>query len=378
MTTIHDNRPLRILNLIETTGPGGAETVLLNIVRRLDLGRFEPSVLVTGTGWLHDQLVAAGIDTRIESSTKANDWGFLGRLVALIRSQQFDIVHSHLDGMNFYAALAGLRSHRPVVVTYHGAIGDWNRRNFKNRLKYGLIRHTASRIVTVSDYLRKNLTSAWGFPEAKMERIYNGVDFAAFESAEVTRPLREELDLPQDSLLVGMVGNIRKSKGYPYLIEAARKTVSRFASAYFIIVGHGKGALLDDLTQRIDEAGLRDRVLLTGFRDDVPQIVKQLDLFVLSSTTEGLSIATIEAMGLGKPVVVTASGGPQEIVTDGATGYIVPPADAQALARRIGDMLASPDERNRLGTAAREAVRRRFSIEGNVEAYQRLYLEIAR
>jgi glycosyltransferase involved in cell wall biosynthesis len=378
MTMSSDNRVLRILNLIETTGPGGAETVLLNIVRRLDRSRFEPTVVVTGTGWLHEQLIAAGIDTRIEASTKANDWDFLSRIVALIRAKQVDIVHSHLDGMNFYAALAGLRSRRPVIATYHGAIGDWNRRNWKNRLKYGVIRRTASRIVTVSDYLRANLTTVWGFPQAKMERIYNGVDFAAFENAAVKQPLRQELNLPDDALLVGMIGNIRQSKGYPYLVEAARSIVRRFQNAYFIIVGHGKGSLLEDLEKQIGDAGLNHRVILTGFRDDVPQIVKQLDLFVLSSTTEGLSIATIEAMGAGKPVVVTASGGPEEIVIDGATGYIVPPADAGALARRVGDLLASPEERARLGAAAAEAVRSRFSIEENVTAYQRLYQEIAR
>jgi glycosyltransferase involved in cell wall biosynthesis len=362
-----------ILHLIETTGPGGAETVLLNVACRLDPAVFHSTVVVTGPGWLYDRLIEAGIETLILPSTGANDVGFLRGLNRIVREKRIDLVHSHLAGMNFYASLAGRLTGRPVVATYHGMLGDWTRKTLKNRLKYAVIRRCTYRIVAVSDFLRTKLISTWSFPDKKVALIYNGVDFEEFEKVYPRRTLKDELSLPPDSLLVGMVGNIRPAKGHEFFVRAARLIVDRIPNCRFLIVGQGEGKLLDDLKQQIDQLKLRESVHLVGFREDIPFVLSQLDVFVLSSITEGLSIATIEAMALARPVVVTDSGGPAEIVEDGRTGFLTPPADPRAMAEKVVQLLNDHEMARRVGEEGRTSVRRRFGIKQNIQAYEALY-----
>ena len=365
----------KILHLIETTGPGGAETVLLNIVRRLNRDDFGSLVVIKGTGWLHDQLTSCGIDVRIIDSSKANDWRFIRNICQLVRIEGIDLIHSHLDGMNFYACLIGLISRRPVVTTFHGMVGDWHGTGVKTRLKFTVIRKFATRVVAVSNYLKRELEQKWRFSTDNIMMIHNGVDFDIFDKQPQSSSLRTELGFESSTPLIGMVGNIRSPKGYQYFVEAARLVSDRIPQCRFLIVGHGSGNLLKELTSQIETLGLTGKVILTGFRDDVGQILSQLDIFMLSSLTEGLSIATIEAMGLGKPVVVTDSGGPGEIVRDGETGYLVPPADPRALADRAVELLRNRGLADRIGQAARADVRQRFSLEQNIRSYEQLYRE---
>jgi glycosyltransferase involved in cell wall biosynthesis len=207
----------------------------------------------------------------------------------------------------------------------------------------------------------------------RTDRIYNGVDFSTFAADRDDSTIREEFGLAPECPLIVAVGNIRKPKGYEYLVRAAAIVRERNPDCRLLIVGHGTGQLLDQLTGLIADLHLDDTVTLTGFRSDIPQILQQSDIFVLSSTSEGLSIATIEAMAVEKPVVVTASGGPQEIVADGETGYIVPPADERALADAITRLINDKSLRDQMGQAARASVQERFSIERNVDEYINVY-----
>lgn len=365
----------KILHLIETTGPGGAETVLLNIVRRLNRDNFESSVVIMGAGWLHNQLTGSGVDVRIIDSSKANDLMFLRKIYHLVRTERVDLIHSHLDGMNFYACLTGLTTRRPVIATFHGMVGDWHKTSVKSKLKFAVIRKSATRVVAVSNYLKRELVQKWRFSSDHVTMIHNGVDFQVLDRTSQTSSVRAELGLSPETPLIGMVANIRRPKGYQYFVEAARLISDRMPECRFLIVGQGEGNLLNELTSQIEALGLTDRVILTGFREDVAQILAQLDIFMLSSLSEGLSIATIEAMGLGKPVVVTDSGGPGEIVRDGETGYLVPPADPKALADRAVELLRNHSLAERMGQAARADVRLRFSLEQNVRSYEQLYRE---
>lgn len=367
------NGKIKVLHLIETTGPGGAETVLLNIVSRLDQEDFESLVVVTGHGWLYESLTRAKVPTVIMESDRANDWRFVRKVVGLIRERNIDVIHSHLNGMNFYACLAGVVSSRPVVTTFHGVIGDWNVKTAKNRLKYALIRNTSRRIVTVSEFLKRQLKETWVFPDEKMARIYNGADFDTLDSTLVKDDVRKSLNVPQDAPLIGMVGNIRTTKGYDHYVRAARLVVDKRPDCRLLIVGQGKGELLEQITSLISELRLDERVIMTGFRNDIPNILKQLDVFALASTSEGLSIATIEAMGVGRPVVVTDSGGPSEIVKDGETGFVVPPGDPEAMAEKILMLLDDKELAARFGERGRNDVRSRFTIEQNVRSYAELY-----
>ncbi len=148
--------------------------------------------------------------------------------------------------------------------------------------------------------------------------------------------------------------------------------------AHLVIAGHPQAALYEDLLRLRRSLDLEGAATFLGFREDIPDILKALDVFVLSSSDEGFSLSTVQAMATGLPVVVTRSGGPETIVDDGRSGILVPPRDPAALAGGIEEMLRSPDRAAQMGRAARERVLRDFSLERMVERYAELYDRVLR
>ncbi len=358
-----------ILHTIEGSGPGGAETVCLELASGINRDRYRSLVFLPGGQWLPHQLEARGVPYVISN---AETWYDLIRnMRRLVLSEGVDLIHSHLDDQNFFASVVGKLTGCRTIVTYHGAPRLAVQQGLRRRIKNWVARHFATETVVVSDYLRKLLVDA-GFPPARTHRIYNGVDLARFAPTGERR-IRAELHLGDETKLVGMVANIRRSKGHEYFIRAACKIVESVPEARFLAIGETDEALARPLHELVRYLGLESRFLFLGFRPDVASLLGEMNVFVLSSTDEGLSIATIEAMAAARPVVVTRSGGPQEIVEEGETGFLVPPADADALAARVCDILRQPELGLRLGNNARAAVTTRFSIEQMVHEYESLY-----
>ena len=365
---------IRILHLIETGGPGGAEKVLLNVVKNIDSRRFDSLVLLLRKGWLYQTLKEHHLETRIIESNRAWDIGFLLKLSSLIRKEKIHLVHSHLPGINFYSCLAGRITKRPVIVTYHGKIEDGDEKGWKNIFKNFIIRNTAVQVVAVSDYLKKELINHMGIDQRKVTTILHGIDFKALGPKKNPLKLKQELGLSESTPVVGSVGNIRGSKGYEYLIQSAKLVMEKMPHVLFLIVGEKEEKLFGDLSKLTERLGLKERIKFSGFREDIADCLNILDIFVLSSTTEGFSIATVEAMSLAKPVVVTDCGGPGEIVIDNQTGFLVPPRDPESLAEKIILLLKNKKLREEMGTKAQIWVRKRFSLEENIKNYELLYL----
>jgi glycosyltransferase involved in cell wall biosynthesis len=290
-----------------------------------------------------------------------------------VRKWQIDLLHSHLPGMNVYAALASLLTGRPAILTYHGIVGNWLHKNLKNRVKFRLIKASKAQIVTVSRFLAEQVIQTWRLNPRRVRVIYNGIDVASFADAAPNTAFRREIGIAENAPLIGMVGNIRSSKAYDHFIECAVLVAGTHSEARFVIVGQGRNEALEQLRRRIEQTGLTGRVVLAGFREDIPQVLKSLDIFVLTSTSEGLSIATIEALAAGLPVVVSASGGPQEIVRDGETGLLVPPGEPAAFAEKISLLLQDQALARSLGERGCVDMAQRFDIRKNVAEYTDLY-----
>lgn len=366
---------IKILHIIETGGPGGAETVLLNVVNHLDRNRYHSRVVLLKTGWLDQKLKETGVPTIILRSDHSYDLFFLLRLWQSVKKHRINLIHSHLPDVNLYSCLAGFMAGIPVVTTYHGRItrsrkaisaGDW---------KYFLIGRLSTRIVAVSDWLKNDLIQIARFPPRKLKTIYNGVDWKQFDSPFDLVIKRKELKIDPDIKVVGMVANLRPTKGYQYFIRAADIIARSVPKVKFLIIGEGKDELMEGIVKEIEALDLTDKVILLGFREDVPELLKILDVFVLSSISEGLSIATIEAMATGVPVVVTKSGGPQEVVGEGATGFLVPPEDEKGLAEKVLLLLKNKELATSMGKEAQAQVRAKFSLERMIENYQKVYQE---
>ncbi len=360
-----------ILHTIETGGPGGAESVLLALATRIDTSRFRSLVLLPHEGWLQTKLQEKGIPVFLAKSSAWYDLHLPRAMARLVRQEKVDLIHSHLADQNFYSCLVGRLTGARTVVTYHGSPSWSEADKLRCAIKLWFVRHSADAVVVVSDYLKQSLRDL-KFPADRIVRVHNGVDMDQFTPSPAGR-LRAELKCQNGTKLIGMVANLRESKGYEYFIQAARKVADAIPQTRFVAIGEidpGIGKRLQDLVRQMS---LQDRFSFLGFREDVPDILGDLDLFVLSSVSEGFSLATVEAMAAGKPVVVTRSGGPLEIVDDGSTGLLVPPADVESLAARICQLLGNPEQATALGHSARAKVERMFTLSHMVAQYENVY-----
>jgi glycosyltransferase involved in cell wall biosynthesis len=272
-------------------------------------------------------------------------------LRALIRTRAVDVVHTHSSIDAWVAGLAARSAGRAVVRSRHVSIAIPRRRALVYRL--------ADRIITSGEAVARIVEQA-GVPRERIAAIGPGIDTARFHPGVSGEPVRAELGLRGP--VVGLVANIRGSKGHRFFLDAAREVLRRHPDTRFLIVGDGIG--FDDVQRRVAELGLEAHVIMTGFRRDVPEVMAALDVLVLPSVkSEAMSQVIPQALAVGTPVIGTTVGGTPELVRDGETGRIVPPADAAALAAAIADLLAAPARARELARRGQAEVLARHSMD---------------
>jgi glycosyltransferase involved in cell wall biosynthesis len=185
--------------------------------------------------------------------------------------------------------------------------------------------------------------------------------------------LRREFGAGAGDILIGAVGNLRQPKDYPNFLQAAALLAGQSNRYRFVIVGSADEPLNSELRNLASTLGLMDKLIITGFRSDIPAVMNALDVYVLSSSAEGFSLTTVQAMASGVPVVATRCGGPEEIVEDGRTGYLVPPRTPAALAEAVRRVAESDTTRDEFASRGRERAVRDFSIASMIRGYETLY-----
>ena len=372
-------RKYNILQYIETSGPGGAETVLLNIARSIDKNRFNPTVVLHKSRWLHEQLLKNEIETEIISSNRSWDMFFLVKFIRYCRRHKIDLIHSHLFGANLYSCLAGAILRLPVITTFHNAPLFQGRLEKFMALKSIIIRNFAAQMVFVAEYMRKDYVGNSNLPVNKSLTVYNGIELSNENDSIDNSSLKNELGILDDDLLVGHVANLRAPKGHRYLIEAASDVCKRIPNVMFLLIGEeGDGTIKKEIQDFIAESGLGENIRLLGFRKDVNKLLQLIDVFVLSSTSEGLPLSVIEAMASSKPVVATNVGGLPEIVVHDQTGYLVEPQNTEALAEKLIFLLENDALRSRMGQAGRKVIEEKYSLQTMIDNYQNLYENLVR
>jgi glycosyltransferase involved in cell wall biosynthesis len=362
-----------VLHMIETGGTGGAETVYLNLVRQLDPTRWRHVAVLPTREWMYKQLVESGVQPVLMPEQRSFDAVFFARMYRLIRRLGVDLIHAHLFGSAVRAALLSRACGIPAIATLHGDMDLQPNERFKS-LKLAIVNNGLKRIVFVSEPLRQSFLRSVPLRRDFATVILNGIDATRFSSNNGTK-FRAELGIAPDDFVVGTVGTPRPAKGFDVLLDAAKILKSRSRGYRFVVVGDltfGRGtALFEGRAAR----GLTEDVIITGFRSDVPCALAAFDVYALTSRYEGFSLALVEAMATGLPVVATRCGGPEQILDDGVTGILVENGSAEDTANAIERLRANADERRRLGNAARKAVRERFTLEAQVREYERLYEE---
>jgi glycosyltransferase involved in cell wall biosynthesis len=261
------------------------------------------------------------------------------------------LVHTHSSVDSWLATLAARAVRVPVVRSRHVSIPVRRRRALVYRL--------AHRVLTSSEGIATALARA-GVDPARIVAMPPGVDLQAFHPGVSGASVRRELGLTGPA--VGIVADLRSSKGHRYLLEAAPAILAAVPGTRFLIVGDGVGRA--DIRGRIEALGLARHVLMTGFRRDVPEVLAALDVLALPSIrSEATSQVLLQALSVGTPVVATTVGGSPEVIRDGETGLLVPPADPARLAGAIIALLADPDRARAMARAGQAAVRERYSLD---------------
>ncbi|MBI1735572.1 MAG: glycosyltransferase [Candidatus Rokubacteria bacterium] len=292
----------------------------------------------------------------------AADARAFARLRRLLRKRHAALVHTHSSVDSWLAGLAAKSLRLPVVRSRHVTIP------IKNPLVYRL----ADRIVASGDRAAQLVREA-GVPGERVVAITAGVDLERFHPGVSGERVRAELG--RSGPLVGLVANLRGSKGHRFFLEAAREVLREAPATRFLVVGGGVG--FDDIRRRIDEMGLTDAVLMLGFRRDVPDVMAALDVLALPSVkSEATSQVILQALAVGTPVVATTVGGSPEVIRDGVTGRLVAPADGAALARAILDLLRDPDRARAMARAGQAEIRGSQSIDAVMTRTTAVYREL--
>jgi glycosyltransferase involved in cell wall biosynthesis len=236
---------------------------------------------------------------------------------------------------------------------------------------YGWLGNKADGFVAVSDEVHEAIVKQINSVRHKVYTITNGVDTRRYEQPGNKAALCQELNLKLDSYLIATIGRLTTQKGHCYLIEAAAEVVAAYPNTHFLLIGEGE--LRESLELQIQQANLTSSVHFLGRRKDIPNLLGAIDLFVLPSLWEGLSIALLEAMAAAKPIVATKVAGTNQVMVQGKTGLLVAPGDSHALATAILEVLANPNQAKSLGVAARFRVINNYSAQHQTNEHLTLY-----
>ncbi len=367
-----------VLHVVDTLGFGGAERFLVGLVRHLDPKRFRPIVAWwSAPGPFAEDLTKAGIHVVGIGARGHRDLRALKRLVALMREEHVRIVHTHLFVDSFYGRVAALLAGVPVrVVTQQNAYDDpalrlpawqiWANRAFVP---------VTQQFVAVSRAAGDYLHNVEWVPRRKIRVIPNAIEPPGVVSETEGRALRTQWAADGgEGPLIGTVARLEPQKGLDTLIDAVALMRERLPDLRCVLVG--TGALEHTLRDHARARGVADHVIFAGTRKDIPAVLSALDVFVLPSRFEGLSLALLEAMAAGTPVVATPVSGTVEVVKEGETGLLAPVGDAVVLAERIEALLEQPGLARRLSEQARELVLRRYTIQAVAQAYMSIYEDL--
>jgi glycosyltransferase involved in cell wall biosynthesis len=371
---VPQGQALRILHVVETLEVGGLETMVVAMAAvQRQQGHDVQIVCLWREGALAEKARAAGVPVSTINKGPGLDWRSILRLRTKIREVRPDVLHTHNAMAHYYAvgAQLGLGLHC-VISTRHGN----GAQSGADRIEqlYKLAMHATHYGVAVSRAGQKRFLETGVIPKAKARVVPNGIDLHGFISRtdERATALRAELGLPPDVVTFGTVGRLNEVKRQVDLFEAARLRVD--AGDRIAVVLVGDGPLREELEQACDRLVLRDHVRFMGVRKDVPMLLAAMDVFVLSSRTEGYSLALVEAASAALPIIATDVGGNAEIVGEGVNGLIVPPSQPKVLSKAMATLYADAAMRQRYGAAGREWAMREGTLETMCAAYERLYL----
>jgi len=341
----------------------GGQEQLLTLMLGIKERQHRVSLAAPSDSPLSSKARERGIETLpFTQRSELSPWALL-QLWNILRKRDFDIIHLNGPRALLAGGLASKFCGVPLRVCSRRV--NFPLKSPLSCLKYNWMQES---VVTVSISICQTLIDGGIRPDL-IHVIYEGVDLDWLDSQQP----RALADI-NHGLLVGTVAHLSPEKGHLTLLEAAARIVSKVSDVHFVFVGRGE--LMSGLDERIQELGIQNHVLLTGFRSDSEALMKRFDIFCLPSLSEGLSSAILVAMASRLPVIATQVGGIPELVIDGETGIVVPPNDPDQLAEALCKLLGSYELRQRMGQAGRQRIEESFTLERKLQETEKLYRDL--
>jgi glycosyltransferase involved in cell wall biosynthesis len=359
---------MRILQLIGAFDASGAETVVLNLSNQLRQRGYDVTVCSRLMGPLVPLL--RDVEHVLIPKRHVVDWQYVKQLVALVRRLDVDVIHTHLFGNDIYGFLVAQLTGRAYVCTLHGADSLQSR---KRIAAYRMMVPFTGHVVAVSEMLHDRFVKeCWANPRM-VSVVRNGIDVTPRTVDAAAK--RRSLGLSERGPVIGAVGNVKRVKGYEVLLDAFARVRREHPDAQLIIAGATEEdpAYTEEILAQRKALGLDGAVDLLGSRPDVRELLPLLSAYVVSSHSEGTSLALLEAMASRRAIVATDVGGNPLVVTHEQSGLLVPPARPDALAESISSVLSDPDLASRLGNNARAAVDAKYGLDQMVDGYAAVY-----
>lgn len=365
--------PIRVLQLLVTTSPGGGPKQVYDLVRHLPKEEFQFVVAGPCDGVFFERFEELGVRVE-ELPIRRLGVGHLLSTIRLIRALRIQVVHTHGKGPGLYGRLAAWWTGVPAVHTFHGIhFSGYSRlgQRLYLALERRLCRLTQA-IINVSASQEAEGLSLRLFRPSQSAVVVNGIDFEELDRIIATVPIRREsLGLTADDLVLGCVTRFDPIKRVETLLQALQLLAPRIHRLTLLLVGGGGEE--QRVRRMVAEMCLGRQVIFTGFLENSVRIYPVLDLYVSTSLKEGLPLSGVEAMGAGLAVVATDVPGHRDLVVHDETGLLVPPEEPAALAEAIRSLLADPERRRRMGEAGRRRVLKEFAGEAMVDDTAEVY-----
>jgi len=346
---------------------GGGEIWMLRTLRALQERGHRVWLCCRPEAEVGQCAIAQGIPVALINFSGDFDPVTIFQLARFMKRERIEVVLTNMDKELRLGGIAAKIAGMPAVIPRRGI--DYPLKNrWRYRLAYNVL---ATRIIANSQATKHALLrdAPWLNPE-RIEVIYNGIDVRPFSQSNAMQ-WRSKWNLKTDEPILGFVGQFDERKGIRVLLAAFQRIKHEVPQARLVLVG--RGPLREMIESEVKRQQWGDAVLLPGFLDDVPGVMQAIDVLLLPSLWEGFGIVLIEAMAAGKPAISTDTSSMPEIIVDGQTGYLVPPGDAAALARRAIELLKNPAMREQFGHAARRRVAEHFTLERMIDQIEILF-----
>lgn len=363
--------PLKVMFIVSSLGYGGAETLLVNLIRGLDRDRIEPHLICTKVpGPLGDRL-ASEFSVAAYGMKHKMDVRVLPWIAREFRQRHADaIVTVGAGDKMFWGRLAAWLAGIPVITSALHTNGFPDEVGLLNRWLTPL----NDAFIAVAQAHSNYLATTTGLPSRKIKVIPNGVDVQRFRPLPENLKLRQSLNLPSNAFVAGIVARLNIEKNHEMFLRVAARIRGHLPNAHFLIIGDGPRE--ETLKTLCAELNLNDCVQFLGSRDDIPELLSLMDLFLLTSHTEANPVSILESLAAATPVIATRVGSVAETVLDGINGYIVDRDDIDSMVQHALRIQSSPSLAQRMGEAGREHIVNDWSLKSMVNGYESLLEEL--